>query len=196
MVPVAYWRLFSQERPVMTPRIERAKNGDPSATAEVVEALRPRIAKMAAYYARCSGEDADDLLQEAWLGLLEALPNLDLAIGSPEQHLIQRARWRLLDSVKRARVRRCCPLEETDGAPSLCPVLETALASACVTEFARQLKERQRAVLDCLMAGLTWREAGHALGCTAANIAYHVRQIQRQYEEWNAGQDALNASRT
>ena len=28
---------------------------------------------MAAYYARCCGEDADDLTQEAWAGLLEAL---------------------------------------------------------------------------------------------------------------------------
>jgi RNA polymerase sigma factor (sigma-70 family) len=179
----------------MTPRIERAIEGDPSATAEVVEALRPRIAKMAAYYARCSGEDADDLLQEAWLGLLEALPNLDLAIGSPEQHLIQRARWRLLDAIKRQRVRRCASLDESDGALASSPVHETAVASACVAEFARHLKERQRAVLDCLLAGLTWREAGHALGCTAANIAYHVRQIQRQYEAWNDGEALAGAAK-
>jgi RNA polymerase sigma-70 factor (ECF subfamily) len=178
----------------MTPRIERAIEGDPSATAEVVEALRPRIAKMAAYYARCSGEDADDLLQEAWLGLLEALPNLDVAIGSPEQHLIQRARWRLLDAVKRARVRRCAPLDETEGGFAPPPVHETAVASACVAEFSRHLKDRQRDVLNCLLAGLTWREAGHALGCTAANIAYHVRQIQRQYEAWSDGQEVLVGS--
>ena len=29
----------------------------------------------------------------------------------------------------------------------------------------------------------TW-EAGSALGCTSANIAYHVRQIRRRYERW------------
>ncbi|HET6453664.1 MAG TPA: class I SAM-dependent methyltransferase [Armatimonadota bacterium] len=29
-----------------------------------------------------------------------------------------------------------------------------------------------------------WREAGNTLGCTSANIAYHVRQIRRRYEEW------------
>jgi RNA polymerase sigma-70 factor (ECF subfamily) len=146
---------------------------------------------MAAYYARCSGEDADDLLQEAWIGLLEALPVLDLRIGSPEQYLIQRARWRLLDAVKRARVRRCAPLDEAPADEYSSPVMETALAGACFREFVGQLKSTQRAVLDCLLAGLTWREAGHALGCSSSNIAYHVRQIQRQYHEWNAGPEPV-----
>src|SRR5438093_1442555 len=85
--------------------------GYPAAIEAVVRALRPRLAKMAAYYARCTGEDEDDLLQEAWLGLLQSLPELDLTIGRPEQYLIQRARWRLLDAVKRARVRRCLALD-------------------------------------------------------------------------------------
>ena len=34
--------------------------------------------------------------------LLEALPALDPNIGSPDQYLIQHARWRLLDAIKRA----------------------------------------------------------------------------------------------
>src|SRR3954452_14933358 len=91
---------------------ERARSGDPAAIHRGVESLRPRLTRMAAYYARCSGEDPDDLLQEAWVGLLEALPVLNLEIGSPDQYLIQRARWRLLDAVKRQRVRRCAALED------------------------------------------------------------------------------------
>lgn len=150
----------------------------------LVDSVRPRIARMACYYARCSGEDPDDLLQEAWLGLLEALPDLDMGIGTPEQYLIQHARWRLLDSIKRARVRRCAPLDDTDTSGLLPPDPDTAMASACVSEFAGQLKTAQRDVLECLLAGLTWREAGQLLGCTSANIAYYVRQIRRKYEEW------------
>jgi RNA polymerase sigma-70 factor (ECF subfamily) len=168
-----------------TSHIHRAINGDPDATADLVAALRPRLARMAAYYARCTGEDADDLLQEAWVGLLEALPNVDPRIGSPEQHLIQRARWRLLDAVKRAHVRRCLPLEEDAAERLPGPAMETALALACVWEFTAQLKPVQQAVLGCLLSGLTWREAARTLGCSAANIAYHVRQIQRRYESWN-----------
>jgi RNA polymerase sigma-70 factor (ECF subfamily) len=164
---------------------DRARRGDPAATETVVQALRPRLERMAVYYARCSGEDPDDLLQEAWVGLLEALPALDLTIGSPDQYLIQRARWRLLDAVKRARVRRCASLEEEAAERVVDPIAESAEGAACVGEFTSRLKGRQQAIVACLLDGLTWREAGSALGCTSANIAYHVRQIRRQYEEWN-----------
>ena len=32
--------------------------------------------------------------------------------------------------------------------------------------------------------GLTWREAGSVLGCTSANVAYHMRRIRSQYAAW------------
>ena len=50
-----------------------AREGVPAAQNDLVNDLRPRIDKMAAYYARCTGEDMEDLRQEAWYGLLEAL---------------------------------------------------------------------------------------------------------------------------
>lgn len=161
-----------------------ARDGNREAKEAIVRSLRSRIAKMAAYYARCSGEDADDLLQEAWLGLLEALPELDLSIGTPEQYLIQRARWKLLDYVKRARVRRCASLDElpSEAMPHLRQDHE--VTGAMVSEFEQLLKSNQRRVLKCLKDGLTWREAGDRLGCTSANIAYYVRQIKEQYRQW------------
>lgn len=164
--------------------IRRAREGDPLATQELVETLRPRITKMAAYYGRCTGEDPDDLLQEAWIGLLEALTEVDMHIGTPEHYLTARARWKVLDAIKRARVRRCAPLEDAaaDSIPDT--GTENALASACTSEFVDQLKTTQQQVLDCLMSGLTWRETGDKLGCASANVAYHVRKIRRKYEEW------------
>lgn len=139
---------------------------------------------MAAYYARCASEDPDDLAQEAWLGLLEALPRLDLSIGDPEQFLVRHARWRLLDSIKRARVRRAASLDDAAGFENLldhdCPEIHGRVWAA---QFVQELPGTQKAVLQCLLAGLTWREAGAVLGCSSANIAYHVRQIRRQYEE-------------
>jgi len=162
----------------------RAQRGEPAAVAAVVERLRPRLTRMAGYYARCASENADDLLQEAWLGMLDALRELDIEIGSPEQYLIQRARWRLLDAVKRGRVRRYLPLEEAVQESLADPDWDQAQGRAAVADFARHLKATQRAVLECLLSGLTWREAGDRLGCSSANIAYHVRQIQRQYVQW------------
>ena len=146
--------------------IARAKEGDPSAMATLVELLHPRMVRMAAYYARCSREDQDDLLQEAWVGLLKALPALDLHIGSPEQYLIQYARWRLLDAIKRARLRRCDPIDDTLAEQLTGPPLDAALASVNVAEFITRLSATQRAVLACLLAGLTWRETGDLLGCS------------------------------
>ncbi len=165
------------------PCFASARDGDAGAIRDVVEALRPRVARMSAFYARRTGEDPDDLLQDAWIGVLEALPALDLDIGQPDQYLLQRARWRVLDVLKRAHVRRCLPLEDSyaDTMPAPDPSPPSA---ACLSEFTGSLKETQKAVLDCLMDGLTWREAGRVLGCTSANVAYHVRQIRRRYEEW------------
>ncbi len=169
----------------MNQTIERATFGDPIATGEVVDALRPRLERMAAYYARRCGEDSDDLLQEAWLGVLEAIPGLDLRIGSPEQHLIKRARWRLLDAIRRARVRRCQSLDgELERDPAAEPATD-AVDGATVSEFKAQLTSTQREIVDCLLDGLTWRETGSVLGCTSANVAYYMRQIRRRYEDWD-----------
>jgi RNA polymerase sigma factor (sigma-70 family) len=168
----------------MSVTYSQAKLGDKHAVGELVEALRPRIGRMAAYYARCTGEESEDLLQEAWVGLLEALPSADLSIGSTEQYLIQRARWRLLDAVKRARIRRCVPLPETQsGAP--CPRLAGTVESVWLSAFISNLNETQRAILQCLTTGMTWRETGDRLGFTSANVAYHVRRIRAEYERWN-----------
>lgn len=172
-----------------------ARAGVPSAVEAVVDRLRPRLTRMARFYAGRVREDADDLLQEAWVGLLEALGEIDLSIGDPEQYLVLRARWRLLDSLKRTRARSrevvsdlSSDRERPDDELECAGPDEEAhiIAALCTGEFAARLKPNQRTILECLMRGLTWREAGAVLGCTSANVAYHVRQIARAYDAWNA----------
>ena len=148
---------------------------------------------MAWFYARRTHEDADDLLQEAFIGLLEALRELDVSIGNPEQFLILRARWRLLDAIKHSRLRRHDLLDDMryevcadDELPDVrASYTDHILASLAIADFARRLKPTQQAVLQCLMHGLTWRETGCVLGCTSANVAYHVRQIAQSYTKWS-----------
>jgi RNA polymerase sigma factor (sigma-70 family) len=154
-------------------------------TAYALEALRPRIDRMARLYARYANEDPDDLQQEAWLGLLEGLRELDASIGDGRQYLIKRARWRVLDAIKRARLRRCASLENApaDVAQSG-DTCQSGRASA--KEFQRLLPRYQREVLSCLLRGMTWRETGDQLGCSSANIAYHVRQIRERYRQWES----------
>ena len=167
----------------MSEYIYKAKTGSLKAREKLVETLRPRIASMASYYGRKCGEDADDLLQEAWIGILEALPNLDLTIGSPEQHLILRAKWKLLDAVRREKVRRCTSLDalNLEFEEERIPAPDQAVESL---EFLNTLPPLRRKVLKYLMEGLTLREIGKALGCSSANIAYHVKSIRASYESW------------
>src|SRR5580658_8765699 len=91
---------------------ERAQEGEMSARVSVLDSLQSRIEKMAAYFGRQCGVDSDDLRQEAWLAVLEMLPHLDLTVGSPEQHLLKRARWRILDTVRRQRRRQHLALSD------------------------------------------------------------------------------------
>src|SRR5438445_4245102 len=91
--------------------LETEKDGCASGP-QIVDALTTRIEKMAAYFARACGVDADDLRQEAWVAVFEMAPHLDLSIGSPEQHLLKRARWRILDTIRSQRRRQHLSLSE------------------------------------------------------------------------------------
>jgi len=174
-----FWRLREDEPVELI--IKKAKYGDRQAAEQVVRALRARLEKMAGYYAVICKEDEGDLLQEAWLGVLEGLKDVDLSIGTPRQYLIERAKWRILDYVKYSRRRRHESLSETescDGEPSV--ELE-AVGSAVSDALEKRLTPVQKAVLRTLMQGYTWREVGERLGCSSANVAYHVRKIKNEY---------------
>ncbi len=134
---------------------------------------------MALHYARRTGEDADDLLQEAWLVFFEALPTVNLTIGQPEQYLLKRARWALLDTIRRARLRRADPLD--DAPEPADPAHDVPL-----DDFLARLPDSQRAVATGLLAGLTFREIGQSLDCTSANIAYHVARLREEHTRWSA----------
>ena len=139
---------------------------------------------MVLHYARRTGEDADDLLQEAWLVFFEALASVDVAIGQPEHYLLQRTRWGVIDAVRRSRRRRAEPL---DAAPE--PV-DGPVAEVPLSDFLAGLSEAQRAVAAGLLAGLTFRELGDRLACSSGNVAYHVQKIREQHARW-AGEKTL-----
>jgi DNA-directed RNA polymerase specialized sigma24 family protein len=162
--------------------LERADN--------LIHELHARIARMAAFYARCSGIDADDLLQDAWLCVLEAQRQPDSCAVPLAPWLIRRARWRMLDVIKHHRFRQMPGATDGDGAAAWVAddsVLET-------NEFAEQLSTLQQRILRSLIGGRTWREAGAELGCTSANIAYHVREIRRRYEIWSGHRESSLAA--
>lgn len=146
---------------------------------ELLGAIELRVEKMAAYFGRRCGVDEDDLRQEAWVAVLEMLPRLDHSVGVPEQHLLKRARWRILDSIRRQRRRQHVALE--DVPPTLASYLDTRHSGPDMGALFARLTTIQQRILRALMEGYTWREAGAIVGCTSANVAYHVRRIREVY---------------
>ncbi len=169
--------------------IEQAKRGDRAARDELAIALWPRLLSMAKYYARTSGDDPDDLLGEGWCALFAALEDVDLSIGQPECFLIERARWRMLDYLKWHKRRRDTDPEAEHAQAAPTDVAATVAGATLVDELQADLTQTQRRVLAGVMQGRTCRELAAHLGCSGANVAYHVRKIR---EKWTAlaGDDA------
>lgn len=168
----------------MQPLLERRVE-DTLDSARMLDTIKSRIEKMAAYFGRQCGVDADDLRQEAWVAVLETLPNLDPTVGSPEQHLLKRARWRILDSIRWQRRRQHLALTdlELNSASYLDPRSDVDLA-----ELQTRLTPIQKRILRGLLEGYTWREVGDIVGCTSANVAYHVRRIRQVYLELDSAE--------
>lgn len=162
--------------------LRRAKAGDNIARQQLAEQMRVRLERMAHYYASHSGEDFEDLLQEAWLTFFQALAEVNFAIGSPAHYLLKRAKWRMLDVIKSNRRRQHAPLidvEETYRSPH--NAAQDGLAGAACARIQTQLSDVQRSILGDLMEGYTWREVGARRGFSSANVAYHLKRIRETY---------------
>jgi RNA polymerase sigma-70 factor (ECF subfamily) len=162
--------------------VRRAKTGDGYARQLLAERMRLRLERMASYYASRSGEDVEDLLQEAWLTFFQALQEVDFRIGSPAHYLLKRAKWRILDVIKSNRRRRhdsLTEMEETFRAPQ--NAARDGLTEAACARIQTHLTDVQRVILLDLMEGYTWREVGARRGFSSANVAYHIKRIRETY---------------
>lgn len=182
------------ESPKVEKMLRLARSGDAYAQDRLRETLRPRMESLAGYYAARTGMDASDLLQEAWLAVYEALPTLDLTVGTPTQYLLKHARWQILDHIRWNKRRTHDALddlvvetpemaENNFGTASIRPGTQEVEVRMMVSDLEGRLSDRQKAILQGLREGCTWRQIGDSLGCTSANIAYHVRGIRQAYTE-------------
>jgi len=157
-----------------------AQTGDSTARQQLATALSPRLSAMARHYARCCQEDYDDLLGEAWCAVFQALDVTNTSIGEPEHFLLKRARWRILDYVKWSRRRRCSDADSYPLADGAADVAPRVVDSAILSQISDTLSDTQQVVLNRLLQGETWREVAAHLGCSSANVAYHVKQIRKR----------------
>ena len=166
------------EAAIMPPVLENEREGCNSGP-QILDALTARIEKMAAYFGRACGVDADDLRQEAWVAVFEMAPNLDRTIGSPEQHLLKRARWRILDTIRSQRRRQHLSLSDVQD-HEFC--YTESWGDTDISALNERLTLTQKRILRALLEGYTWREVGSLMGCTSANVAYHVRKIRMHFD--------------
>ena len=144
--------------------------------------LNPQVMRTAGFYSRSTGLDRDDLCQEMRLGILLGLQQVDLEIGDPLYYLCLRGRWRVLEFIRRSRDQRKTQPLAVDPA---CGTRTDAFAYAhwIVDRLGGSLPPRQQFILDGLLAGARQDEMANVLGCTPANVAYHVRRIREQYQQ-------------
>jgi RNA polymerase sigma factor (sigma-70 family) len=160
----------------------RAREGDAGAREQVSALLRERVVRTAGHYATLTGMDREDLQQEMWLGMLLGLQQVDVSIGDPLCYLFLRGKWRLLEAIRRSQRERAESLES--GAPLIerPPFEEEVFQRWLARELHARLRGPQRAILAGLLQGHLQEEMAQTLGCTAANVSYHVRKIREGYQ--------------
>lgn len=161
--------------------IQRAQQGDRLAREEISELLRERVLRTAGYYARLTGMDREDLQQEMWLGMLVGLQQVDVSIGDPLCYLFLRGKWRLLEAIRRSERERAEPLEPGTVMAERSAFEEEVWTRWLTTELRGRLRGPQRAILSGLLQGYLQDELAQSLGCTAANVSYHVRKIREGF---------------
>jgi RNA polymerase sigma factor (sigma-70 family) len=158
--------------------IERARRGEAAAREEISELLRERVLRTAGHYASVTGMDREDLQQEMWLGMLMGLQQVDVTIGDPLCYLFLRGKWRLLEAIRRSERERAESLESGASVPDRAHFEDEIHSRWLAARLWADLRGPQRAILQGLMQGYLQEELAQELGCTAANVSYHVRKIR------------------
>lgn len=172
--------------------VERARAGDRSAVDRLEDLLRERVLRTAGHYAHLTGMDREDLQQEMWLGMFMGLQQVDVNIGDPLCYLYLRGKWRLLEAIRRSDRERAEPLDDGAYIPDR-RLFEDEVHSRWLTrELADRLKGPQRQILEGLLQGRMQEELATTLGCTAANVSYHVRKIREGYRALAAERNQTN----
>lgn len=161
--------------------IERARAGDGKAREEISELLRERVVRTAGHYASLTGMDREDLQQEMWIGMLIGLQQVDVNIGDPLYYLFLRGKWRLLEAIRRSDRERAESLDTGAVVPDRSRFEDEVTSRWMARRLEGRLRGPQRQIFDGLLQGYLQEELAQALGCTAANVSYHVRKIREGY---------------
>ncbi len=160
--------------------IAQSHSGHDRARQALIGQLHPRVRRLARYYAYRSAHEAEDLEQEIWIGVLAALREVNVEIGDPVAFLMKHGRWKALEAVKRLHRHYEEPMEPLDTTDPAAGPESVAMDSALLDNLKAKLSPAQITVLEGRLTGASGEEIAQHLGCTPANISYHLRRIREE----------------
>lgn len=159
--------------------VGRVRNGDRSAFDGLVHAYM-RQAFQLAYRVVGHREDAEDLVQEAFLAAYQYLDSFDAS--RPFGPWLMRIVLNRGANLRRARSRRETE-PETDAVSPLPSALEDSERAEARVQLARAmatLSERQRVIVTLFdVDGLTSTEIGEMLDLSAGTVRWHLHEARR-----------------
>lgn len=155
----------------------KAQSGSTKAKEQLVSLLSPRVQSCSRYYGRRCGVDAADLEQEMWLGVFRALERVDVSIGDPIQFLLSQGRFALLTSL-RGRPQQGVSVEAAESVPDDGSIERLVVEGQSAESFISSLDGTASKIVSYLLDGHSRSDAARFLGCTPANVTYHLRRVE------------------
>lgn len=171
--------------------VRDAQSGCGSAVESLVESYHGLAARIAGRYF-LPGQDREDLLQEALIGLVQGLRDYDRRRDpSLENHLSRCVRNHVLAALRRATRKRACPARLLCSLEGLPACAATCLPSAEDAAMGRlvlrdvvhamgRLTPQERCVVRASMAGYSSDEVGRLTGLTPKQVETSLYRARRK----------------
>lgn len=172
--------------------VERFRNGEQSAFSLLLSECRPMIIAKSSRYISCSA-DADDLLQECALGVLDATYTFDADRASfmtyasrcVENRLVSFART--LGRQKNRMLNDYVPIDEDTVLADICDQPEYAIMAKAGVEMIKQsiasaLSKKEYSVLSLRMSGCTYAQIGQRLGMSEKAVGNALARARKKLQ--------------
>ncbi len=145
---------------------------------EIVEVHAAMVRRIASAYER-HPDRVDDLAQDVWTALWQALPRLD-HIASLKSYIARITHNVCVTHIRRAVVRQGETLSDTLRDPALAPDEATAqtLRLARLVEAVRSLPENLKAVACLYLEEMPVKDIAIALGITESNVSVRLHRAK------------------
>ncbi len=145
---------------------------------EVVEVHAAMVRRIASVYER-HPDRVDDLVQDVWIAVWQALPRLDNpdALKSYIARITQNI---CVSHVRRALVRQAQPLSDSlpDQSPAPDEMTVHAMRLARLIEAVRSLPENLKAVASLYLEDMAVKDIATALGISESNVSVRLHRAK------------------